>query len=71
MCYQKPFLKGTPHDMRPVDQEKTKIERKVKRNKNMRIIRLMKAVTKVHEDRCDGSGLMLNINKTQETKKYT
>ena len=32
----------------------------------MRLVRPMKDVMQVHKEKCDGSGLMVNINKKQE-----
>ena len=47
--------------------KKYQTERKSRKNKNMRVIRLMKAVMKVHEENCDSNDLMLKINKKQES----
>ena len=40
---------------------------KARRNKNMRVMRPMTAAMKIHEELFDGSSLMLDINKKQES----
>ena len=44
-----------------------RLKKKVRRNKNMILVRSMNVTMKVHKDNCGGSGLILNINKKQES----
>ena len=57
VSWHEPCMPRTQKEMR----------RKSKRNKNMKLSKPMKLFMRVHEEKCDSSGVMLNINKKQES----